>query len=394
MGKRRGQNEGTIFEERRGRWVASISLGHKMVDGKRRRVRKKFVGATRSAVHKRLTEALREQQTGGIVPLQHESLGGYLRRFPQILRARGRAESTIASYEWIIAKYIEPEIGAIPLLKFTQVDLNDFMRKELEAGLSIRTVQYCHAIIRSALSKALKDGLVSRNVAKLAESPTKRGGSGSIEPLTLEEARRFLAAVVDHHLGALYLVALVLGLRRGEALGLEWNAVDLLTGTLTVTQTVKRLKGKGLVIERIGKTPKSLRMLPIPSFALGVLSEHRERQARERTLAGTAWREQGLVFTSTIGTPIEPRTLGRHFHATLKTLRIDRRRFHDLRHTNASLLLAEDATLFEVKEILGHSQISLTANLYGYAYLAAKREVLSRVDAILKPDLSGSKVIN
>lgn len=129
MSNRRGQNEGTIFEERHGRWVAAISLAYKIVDGKRRRVRKNFIGRTRSTVHKRLTEALREQQTGGIVPLQHESLGAFLKCFPEILRATGRAESTIAGYEWIIGKYIEPEIGTIPLTKLPQVDLNEFMQR-------------------------------------------------------------------------------------------------------------------------------------------------------------------------------------------------------------------------------------------------------------------------
>ena len=126
-------------------------------------------------------------------------------------------------------------------------------------------------MIRSALSKALKDGLVNRNVVKLCEVPTKRGGSSSIVPLTIEEARRFLAAVNGHRVHALYFVELALGLRRGEALGLEWSAVDFATGTIAVTQTVKRIKGNGLLIERIAKTPKSLRMLSLPSFALRVL---------------------------------------------------------------------------------------------------------------------------
>jgi len=400
MSKRRGQNEGTIFEEREGRWVASITLAPKVVDGKRLRVRKKFVASTRGAVQKKLTAALREQQTGGIVPLQLDSLGTYLKRFPDMLRAKGRAETTIDSYGWIIKKYVEPELGTIPLTKLTQIDLNEFMARKLNAGLSHRTVQICHAVIRSALSAALKAGLVNRNVAKLCEVPTKRGGSSSIVPLTLEQARRFLAAVAGHRLQAIYSVALSLGLRRGEALGLAWSAVDLDAGTVAVTQTVKRIKGKGLLIERIAKTPKSLRMLPLPSFALRVLVEHKERQARERTFAGDAWREHGLVFTSSIGTPVDPRNLVRNFHGILKSLGIERRRFHDLRHTAASLLIAQGATLHEVKEVLGHAQIRLTSDLYGHAYLAAKREVVSRVDAILNPvapsmaPLAASEAIN
>ncbi len=266
MNKKRGQNEGTIFEERPGRWVASINLGHKIIDGKRRRIRTKFVATTRAAVLKRLTEALREQQTGGIVPLQRESLGAYLERWPDSLRSKGRSESTIASYKWIIKTYIAPELGTVPLIKLRQTDINELLERKLASGLSPRTVQYCHAVIRSALTKAEKDGLVGRNVAKLAEPPRQNGGP-SIQPLSAADARRFLAAVKGHRLEALYSVALALGFRRGEALGLEWSAVDLERAVLSVTQTVQRVTGKGLVVQRTAKTQKSLRMLPSLQFA-------------------------------------------------------------------------------------------------------------------------------
>lgn len=142
-------------------------------------------------------------------------------------------------------------------------------------------------------------------------------------------------------------------LRCGEALGLKWAAVDLDNAVLSVTQTVKRVKGKGLLLERTAKTQKSLRMLPFPAFAVTALKNHRERQQQERLLAGDDWREHGLVLTSTIGTPIESRNLLRHFHATLKALAIAPRRFHDLRHTAASLLIAQGASLHDVKRFWG-----------------------------------------
>jgi len=318
-----------------------------------------------------------------IVPMQRESLGGLLERFPALLRAKGRAESTIDSYVSAIKTYVTPEIGTIPLTKLTQVDLNNFMQRKLASGLSARTVQYAHAIIRSALTRAERDGLVSRNVAKLA-TPPDQDHTSKVVPLSAEDARRFLVAVQGHRLEALYAVALAIGLRRGEALGLAWDAVDLENGTLAVTQTAARIKGKGIVLRRAAKTDKSLRMIPLSSFAARKLTRHRELQEEEGRFAGEQWREHGLVFASTIGTPLEPTTLRRHFHATLKLLGIDRRRFHDLRHTAASLLLAQGATLHEVKEILGHSQIRLTSDLYGHAYMSVKREALSRMDAVLE----------
>ncbi len=108
MSKKRGHNEGSIFQERPGRWVASINLGYTLVDGKRRRVRKKFVASTRGSVRKKLTEALLEQQTGGVVPLQRESLGAYLTRWPDLLKLKGTSETTLASYRWIVKRYLDP----------------------------------------------------------------------------------------------------------------------------------------------------------------------------------------------------------------------------------------------------------------------------------------------
>ena len=116
---------------------------------------------------------------------------------------------------------------------------------------------------------------------------------------------------------------------------------------------MKRVKGQGLIVERRAKTEKSLRMLPLPDFAVRCLVAHKERQTQERLAAGEQWQEHGLVFASTAGTPIEPRNLVRHFHATLKLAKIEHRRYHDLRHTAASLLLAQGATLHDVKDILG-----------------------------------------
>jgi integrase len=384
MSKRRGQNEGTIFEEKPGRWVAQLTLGYEIHEGRRRRIRKKFVATTRREVQQKLTAALGQQQTGGAVPIQKDSFGSFLGKWTETLRAKKRSESTISSYAWLIKTYIEPELGTIPITKLTQRDLNEFMQRKLDSGLSPRTVQYCHAVIRSALSKADKDGLVARNVAKLAEPP-RQDNSGKVEPLSAVDARTFLAAVKGHRLEALYSVALAIGLRRGEALGLEWSAVNLEDSFLAVTQTVKRINGKGLIIERSGKTQKSLRTIPLPCFAVRVLKEHKQLLIREREFAGDQWREHGLVFSTKIGTPIEPRNLVRHFHAILKLVNIERRRFHDLRHTAASLLIAQGATLHEVKEILGHAQIRLTADLYGHAYMAGKREVVSKMDAVLDP---------
>jgi integrase len=131
------------------------------------------------------------------------------------------------------------------------------------------------------------------------------------------------------------------------------DAIDLDNGSLSITQTVKRVRRKGLLIERKGKNSKSLRTIPLPRFAIRALSEHKELLSGERNLAGDKWQEHGLVFSTKTGGPIEPRNLVRHLHATLALVKIDRCRSHDLRHTAASLLIAQGATLHEVKRFSG-----------------------------------------
>ncbi len=337
MAGKRGQNEGSIFQERPGRWVAQLTLGYEIVDGKRRRIRKKFTATTRKAVQQRLTAALRELQTGGTVPIQKDTLGAFLNGWLPTLANKGRKDSTIASYEWLIEKHIEPELGRIPLTKLTQRDINAFMQRKLAGGLSARTVRYCHAVLRSALTKAEKEGVVGRNVAKLAEPPGT-GEQGQIEPLTIEQARTFLAAAAGHRLEALFSVAIAVGLRRGEALGLSWADIDLDRRRLRVCRTIQRIHHVRAMIEggtksrltsEDPKTQASGRTVPLPTFAIEALKRHAERQNIEREFAGDRWKESGLVFTNLRGSAIEPRNALRHFHGLLQTVKIPKHRFHD-----------------------------------------------------------------
>jgi integrase len=319
----------------------------------RRRLRTKFTGLTQRAVRQKITHTLKESQTGGVVPIQKDSLATFLRTWLNTLRAKGRKETTIANYEWMIEKHVALEIGNIPLTRLSQRDLNSFMQGKLDTGLSAASVRTIHAVLRSALSKAEKDGLVGRNVAKLAEPPP--GDQSKVEPLTPEQARAFLLSVAGHRLEALYSVAIAIGLRRGEALALGWSDVDFGAKTVSVRRTLQRVRRRRTDVEKgerksrlkmtDPKSQKSAPLVPLPSFAIESLKRHRERQEGERVFAGDHWKENGLMFTTTIGTPVEPRNVLRQFQALLADVNIPPHRFHDLRHTAASLLLAQGATL-------------------------------------------------
>lgn len=244
------------------------------------------------------------------------------------------------------------------------------------------TVQRMRDTLRSALKHALRCGVVARNAADLAEPP--RYARPEVRPFTPEEAHTFLATIRGDRLEALYAVALALGLRQGEALGLTWGDVDLVGGTIHVRQQLQRIGGQ---LRRCDlKTPQSRRTLPLPPTLRALLVAHRERQRAERHGAGARWRAPiaDLVFTTTIGTPVQPRTLVTQFHALVARAGLRRQRFHDLRHCCATLLLAQGVSLRVIMETLGHNQIGVTMNTYAHVIPALREDATARMEAFLQ----------
>jgi integrase len=194
-----------------------------------------------------------------------------------------------------------------------------------------------HQVLRTALSIAVRWDMVSRNVAKLVDRP--RLERKPINPLTPDEARRFLAATKGHRLEALFSVALALGLRQGEALGLRWEDIDLAAGTLRVCHQLQRVDGRLVLVPP--KTAKGRRTLVMPRLIVDSLREHEKRQVAEKIWAGSRWEETGLVFANRLGGPIQARRVIEQFHAALTDAGMRRIRFHDLRHSCATLLLVQ-----------------------------------------------------
>jgi integrase len=214
----------------------------------------------------------------------------------------------------------------------------------------------------------------------LVDAPRVR--RSEVKPFTPEQARKFLEAARQDRLEGLYAVAM-LGLRQGEILGLRWTDIDLATATLTVQQSLQRVGGKLSVVDT--KTDRSRRSVRLPQVTATALVRHQMRQEQERQLAGTRWKDTGFVFTTTVGTPMDGPTVTHRFQALLKKVGLPHMRFHDLRHTCATLLLAQGVHPRIVMEILGHSQISITMNLYSHVIPAMQQEVAARLDAILAP---------
>jgi integrase len=373
--RRRGSGEGSITELADGRWQARIDLGY--VNGKRQR--KAYFGKTRQEAARKLNGALAERERGLPIISERETVATFLTRWLAEVVEPSVRPKTYASYESLCRVHLIPALGRHRLSKLEPVDVQQFLTVMTNAGLSPRSVAYCRAVLRRALGQALKWGLLARNVATLVDPP--RAHRTEIQPLTPAEVRVLLGGLHEDRLEALYTTAIALGLRQGELLGLRWQDIDFAARTLAVHQALQRVKGEFTFVEP--KSSHSRRTLALPDFVVTALEQHRRRQLADRLRAGALWQDAGLVFMTMIGTPLDGNNVTHGFQRTLVRLGLRRQRFHDLRHCCASLLLAQGLALVDVKDTLGHSQISVTADFYGHLYPEQRREVARRMDALL-----------
>ena len=236
--------------------------------------------------------------------------------------------------------------------------------------------------LRGALESALKDGLIPRNSAAVVDPPSVT--KPQMKTFSAEQARTFLDVIAGDRLEALFSTAIALAYRQGEALGLQWPDVDLenQNSTLTVRQSIQRIDGK-LTITPTKKD--KVHTVNLPAVTRSVLVAHRAKQDEERRIAGSRWQETGFVFTTTIGTPVDARSVIRRFHLILKTSGLPRIRFHDLRHSAATLLLAQGVSPRYISDLLGHSQVSFTMQTYAHVLPHVQRDVATKMDEILNP---------
>jgi integrase len=361
---------------------ASVDLG--FVNGKRRR--KVIYGETRKQVADKLKALHRDEAAGVNLTSEQQTVKAFLENWLEQRVKRHNRPRTYRSYTDITRLHLIPHIGRHQLAKLTPEQVQTMLNTLAEQGLTARTVSNVRAVLRKALNQAMRWGYVVRNVATLVDAP--RTTTFTIQPLDQEQAQRLLDAVAGHRLEALYRVALSLGLRRGEVCGLRWEDIDFEQHTLRVTGSLQRQNRK---LERSApKTAASLRTIALPPVLLRVMRQHAERQARERAERGDGWQDCGLVFVAEHGTPLEPRNLVRHFKTMLKKAGLPETiRFHDLRHSCATLLIAQGVHPRVIMEILGHSQISTTMNTYAHVLPATQREATAKIDALF-PEHTGS----
>ena len=290
-------------------------------------------------------------------------------------------QRTLESYESAVRKHLIPGIGRHRLDRLRPEHLDQLYTALLDDGYSPASVLRHHRILSRALTVAVQRGHVPRNVAALVDPPAQRQ-SDLATALDLDEARAVLEAAATVRNSARWTVALALGLRQSEALALQWKDIDLLNNTLTVRRSIHRVRGGGLIYEE-PKSKRSQRTLALPLPLVAELHRHKAAQLGERMLAGSEWHDEDLVFAQANGRPIDKKTDYDDWTRLLQQAGVRHVRLHDGRHTAATLLLCENVHPRVVMELLGHSQMRTTMDIYSHVMPALAREAADRMGALL-----------
>lgn len=374
--KRRAKGGGSVFQRKDGRWSGSVDLGGAI--GVKRR---KFVyGDTKKQVEERVRQLVNHVADGSPPQSRSPQLAAFLVQWLKAVRPTLRP-STYESYEYVARLHLVPTIGRITLEKLSVDHVASLIANKQDEGRhSATTVRYVLLILRNALSKAVRWGLVGRNVANLVDPP--RISHKDVRVLSPEETKKLLDAARGEPIEGLVFLAVSTGVRLGEALGLQWSDIDLDRRQLRINKALQRVSGQGLVLIET-KTHRSRRTLVLPVKTAEALRAHRVHQAQLRRAAGSAWAAKDFVFTSSNGQPLDQRNVLRMFRRVLRKAKLPRMRFHDLRHSCASLLFAQHIPARVVMETLGHSRISVTMDTYTHVMPALMQDAADAMDRSL-----------
>jgi integrase len=380
MAGRRANGEGTIYRRKDGRYEAA---GYFLTaSGIRKRVR--VYGDTRQAAREKLNEKIAQSQQGVPVPDKTWKLSGYLDYWLENFVRVNRRAKTYEQYECAVRLYLKPGLGAYSLSRLSVPIVQSFLNQKLDEGCSVRKVQIVRTTLSAALTRAMREELVGRNVARLVELPEWQ--QSEVFPWSAEEAKQFLDTAAQYRLYAAFALLLFYGLRRGEVLGLRWQDIDQVGNELHIRQQLQRI-GRSLRLGPV-KTRAGQRNLPLTALVWQVLTAHREQQDRARKIAGASWvgsrSSDELVFTTKYGGPIEPRNFVRSFWGICKASGVRIIKLHHLRHTQATFLEALGTPARQAQLILGHSHISTTQQIYTHPDQAGRRDAIERVEALFR----------
>ena len=373
---KRGNGEGSVYQRKSdGKWVTSLTLD----DGRR----KVLYSNTQQEAIKKLKKASQQQEQGTLTIGPQHTVAQYLDYWLSVYRQKIRPHSH-ERYEQIIRLHLAPTLGKIKLDKLSPQHVQQLYTKKLEEGLSSNTVLVIHGMLHKALKSAMRWGFLAQNVCDRVDVP--REVPYEIHPLTVEQAQRFLGAIHGHPNEALFILAITTGMRRGEIAGLKWHDIDMEHATLHVQRALTRMPTTmgGGYQEAEPKTEKSRRTIALPDFAHDALKKHRERQDEIKRNAGEFWQEHDYVFCTPLGTHIHPgHDILEEFKKLLQRASLPDIRFHDLRHSAATMLLGMGVHPKIVQERLGHHDIGTTMNIYSHVLPSMQEGAIKQLNSLL-----------
>lgn len=367
MTKRRGRGEGGIYQRKSdGQWVAVVELGRDPGTGKRRR--KTLYGKTKREAREKLLDAQKAQRDGSLV-VQTKTVGQWLGYWHTTIAPERVRPSTLRGYDaWI--RRMSPLIGRLPLERLSPEHVRGMYSVLREDGLSETSLRQCHAILRRALTVAQREGKVSRNVCDLIDPPKPSGRHRT--PLTLDQAKKVLDTADEDPFGVRWWLAVWLGMRQGEALGLQWRHVDLEARTIAVEQAVQRVKGRGVIIVE-PKSTSSVRVIALPTTV----------RTRLMIWLAHATPESLREFVFGGERPTDPRRDHEQWTALLQRAGVPHVPLHAARTTAATLMLDAGVDAKLVSEILGHSKVTMTRDVYQQGTDDMHRRAVSQLDGLL-----------
>jgi len=370
--KIRGRNEGSIYQRKNGTWRAQVVIDDRRIS---------HSAKTKSECQLWLRTTLGQLDQGWDYERGQITLEEYLQEWMDAHKAALR-DHTIHRYEQIIRSHIVPNIGKIELMDLHLSRIERLYSKLIEEGIGIRTTREVHAILHKSLKKAERYGYILNNPANGAALP--RYTHSEMKVLDENQVSRLLMAARNSVYGQLYHIAVVTGMRQGELFGLKWDDLKWNSGVIYVKRQVQRVPGQAWKFVE-PKTKAGRRTITLGEGSLQILREHREKQLNRKLKAGDRWQEFSLIFPSSVGTPLTPSNLHRDFHRVLALAVLSRIRFHDLRHTAASLMLNHGVPVIVVSKILGHAKPSTTMDIYGHLINEMQEEAARIMDELVTP---------
>lgn len=362
---KRAHGEGSIYQRKDGKWCASVRFEDTTTGDHSRAT---FYGRTKTEAKQKLKAAIARLDEGAPVRDASATVAAWLAEWRKTaLAASSRADSTKTTYELLCKKHLEPApFGAITLDRLRASDLDRLILSLRAAGLSDSTIRQTYTILRQALSDAKRDNLIARNVAEAVKRPTV--AKKEARYLSPAEVTRLLDAAKGSRYHDLLAFIAGTGVRKGEALATKWSDLDMDTGVYHVPGT---------------KSDSSRRTLPLPPALIAILKAHKRRQAEERIRAANVWHDTGLVFTTEAGTAVGPRNVLRALYTAAAAAGLDDVCVHTLRHSAATAWLENGVNLKAVSTLLGHADISITADTYAHVSDETARQAMTTLANVL-----------